>query len=147
MFFSKCFVQNKTYYTYMLHVYNIFNTHILCHLSHSYPSKFICIAKMWLSFRQACTSFWLLICNLVCFSAVLGCGFPKNESNCQRFGGDFVHEAMWMFPKKWYPQIIHLNRVFPFRGTPIFGNTHVEHPNTISKRHRLFSMNLTLQRA
>jgi len=34
------------------------------------------------------------------------------------------------FLKWWYPQIIHLNRVFhyfhhPFWGAPIFGNTHI----------------------
>ena len=34
------------------------------------------------------------------------------------------------FLKWWYPQIIHINRVFhyklhPFWGTPIFGNTHI----------------------
>ena len=34
-----------------------------------------------------------------------------------------------VFPKYWYPQIIHFDRVFHYKpsilwGTPIFGNTH-----------------------
>ena len=42
----------------------------------------------------------------------------------------FMFHIRGCFRKEWYPEIIHINRVFdyfhhPFWGTPIFGNTHV----------------------
>ena len=98
--------------------------------------------KTWLSFRQACTSFWLLICNLVCFFSCFGMWISKERIQLSKVWWGFRSRSHVDVSKKsGTPKssiLIGFSFInHPFRGTPIFGNTHVEHPNTISKRHRL----------
>ena len=77
----------------------------------------------------------------ICIYMYMEMVFVSNSSHSQKQNNDnkfpgfiflvVLDQKIWVFPKKWYPQIIHLFIGFSiinhsFWGTPMFGNIHME---------------------